>query len=143
VTDTVPTPVVRLDLAARPESVVLARLAAAGIAARAGATDEEIADLKLAVSEICTNAVVHGHGTTGDSVVAVSYILEPSGMLTVEIVDSGGGFEPDVAETRPGEHRPLGLAISRAVTDELDVRSGPGGSRVVFSKHLGRQSSTS
>lgn len=129
---------VRLDLAPRAENVVLARLAAAGIAAYAHATDEEIADLKLAVSEICTNAVMHGRGASGDEAVVVRYTLAPDGVLTVEVADTGPGFDPETAESRPGETKPLGLAISRAVADDLRVTTGPSGSTVVFSKRLGR-----
>lgn len=131
---------VRLDLAPRPENVVLARLAAAGVAAYAHATDEEIADLKLAVSEICTNAILHGRGASGDDAVVVSYRLASDGVLTVEIADTGPGFDPETAGSRPGETRPLGLAISRAVADDLRVTTGPSGSTVVFSKRLGRPS---
>src|SRR5262249_25797738 len=49
---------VELTLPVRPESVALARLALAGVAAIAGASAADAADLKLAVSEVCTSVVL-------------------------------------------------------------------------------------
>lgn len=130
---------VELRLAARAENVALARLALAGVAAAAAASPDETADLKLAVSEVCTNAVLHAYdeGEPGD--VVLRYTVG-DGVLTVEVVDTGSGFDPTPLEPDPARAVPggsLGLAIARAVTDDLRIESGAGGSRIVFSKRLG------
>ena len=58
----------------------------------AGASREETADLKLAVSEICTNAVLHAYGGAADGGVVLRYSVADD-VLTVEISDSGAGFD--------------------------------------------------
>lgn len=128
---------VELRISALPENVALARLALAGVASVAGASREETADLKLAVSEICTNAVLHAYGDTTDGGVVLRYSVAGN-LLTVEISDSGHGFDSQngaepVTVPREGT---LGLSIARAVTDEFAIESDGGGTRVVFSKRL-------
>jgi serine/threonine-protein kinase RsbW len=131
------TSTVELRISARPENVALARLALAGVASVAGASHEETADLKLAVSEICTNAVLHAYGGATDGGVVLRYSVAGD-VLTVEVSDSGAGFDPKngtepVSTPRDGT---LGLSIARAVTDEFAIESNGGGTRVVFSKRL-------
>ena len=50
-----------LRMAPRPENLALARLALAGVGTVAGAGESDIADLKLAVTEACTNAILHAY----------------------------------------------------------------------------------
>jgi serine/threonine-protein kinase RsbW len=132
---------VELRIAAKAENIALARLALSGVASAVGASADVVADLKLAVSEACTNAVQHGaveHAAseTGDgreSRIVLRFTVEP-GRLTVEIDDNGRGF----AETRvESDGAGLGLTIIRAVTDELTIESGERGSRVTFVKRSG------
>jgi serine/threonine-protein kinase RsbW len=131
------TSTVELRISARPENVALARLALAGVASVAGASHEETADLKLAVSEICTNAVLHAYGDATDGGVVLRYSVAGD-VLTVEVSDFGAGFDPKngaepVSTPRDGT---LGLSIARAVTDEFAIESNSEGTRVVFSKRL-------
>ncbi len=124
---------VELRIAAEAENIALARLALSGVAAAVGAPPDVVADLKLAVSEACTNAVQHArlHPIDGrDSRIALRFTVEP-GRLTVEIDDNGQGFGPTRAES---DGAGLGLTIIRAVTDELTIESGEHGSRVTFVK---------
>jgi serine/threonine-protein kinase RsbW len=135
---------VRLTIPAKPEYITLGRLALAGLALLRPEqfTAEVLGDVKLALTEACTNSVRHAYGVGGGSV-AITYELYPE-HLVVEVVDDGGGFErgqqvvtqPDgVDELSVGG---LGLAIIDAISDELaiDKRSG-GGSTLRFVKHLG------
>jgi serine/threonine-protein kinase RsbW len=135
---------VELFIAARAENVALARLALVGVATSVEASPEEIADLKLAVSEVCTNAVVHAYRDTEGYVLL--RFTAADGTVTVEVADTGVGFDPaalppqaDGDEATPVSAR-LGLVITRAIADELSVESGDAGSRVVFSKRLGSAS---
>jgi anti-sigma regulatory factor (Ser/Thr protein kinase) len=129
---------VEVCLAARPENVALARLALAGVAAMSEATVEEVADLKLAVSELCTNAVVHAY-EDGDGYVLLRFTTAGD-TLTVEVADAGTGFVElvDASSAARAEGGGLGLVIARAIADELSVESGKDGSRIVLSKRLGR-----
>jgi serine/threonine-protein kinase RsbW len=131
---------VELRMAARAENVALARLALSGVAAAARASAADIADLKLAVSEACTNAVQHAYpgGDAGDGWIVVRFTVE-DGALTVEVEDTGVGFDPATVAAAPERAEPeggMGLAILRAVTDEHEVESGASGTRIVFSKRL-------
>jgi serine/threonine-protein kinase RsbW len=130
---------VELRIAARAENVALARLALTGVAAVAGLRDDDVADLKLAVSEVCTNGVLHAYadrGEEGDPVVVIRYTVSDDA-VTVEVLDSGIGFDPQAALVELGSHQPeghLGLALARAVTDDLEIETGDAGTKVTFSK---------
>ena len=115
--------VVRLDFPAKPDYLLLARLALSGLARTLPLDEEEVADLKLAVTEACGNAVRHAY-EGDDGSVAVSYIIGPS-TLELIVEDRGTGIsEPDDL-SEEGEPEPLeggmGMAIIRAVVDEVDV----------------------
>ena len=126
---------IELRIPALPESVALARLALGAIAAVVDLPPESAEDLKLAVSETCTNAVVHAYPDESErSQVTVRYTVAGES-LTVEVLDSGVGFDPSTATStlsRNGSPSQMGLAIARAVTDEFEIESGPAGTRVVF-----------
>jgi serine/threonine-protein kinase RsbW len=131
---------VELRIAARAENVALARLALTGVAAVAGLRDEDVADLKLAVSEVCTNGVLHayadGRAEAGDQIVVIRYTVSDDA-VTVEVLDSGIGFDPDAVLVELGSHQVeghLGLALARAVTDDLEIETGDAGTKVTFSK---------
>ncbi|MGE5272523.1 MAG: ATP-binding protein [Verrucomicrobiota bacterium] len=132
-----------LTLDARPENLALTRLALAGVAANAGASREIVADLKLAVTEACTNAIQHAYGgsDTAGSIV-VRYTGEP-GMLSIEIEDSGYGFEPDAPPDtigRNGAGNGMGLMIIRVLTDELDISNTGSGTRLRLVKRFSPES---
>jgi serine/threonine-protein kinase RsbW len=130
---------VRLTIPARPEYITLGRLALTAIAGVQPVSDETLHDLKLALTEACTNSVRHAYedGRVGN--VEIVYELEPD-RLTVEVGDEGAGFE--LAERPEGgngelEEGGLGIAIIRALADEVEI--GPraeGGSRLRFVKFL-------
>jgi len=130
---------VRLTIPARPEYITLGRLALTAIAGVRPLSDETLHDLKLALTEACTNSVKHAY-QDGSGSVDIVYELHGD-RLTVEVGDAGSGFETrddtaavvgDLAEGG------LGIAIIRAVTDEVQIgkREG-GGSRLRFVKLLG------
>ena len=126
-----------LTLDARPQNLALIRLALAGAAANAGAPREVVSDLKLAVTEACTNVIQHAYG--GDAAageIVVRYTVE-RGMLAVEVEDTGSGFELDAppgGRDRNGGGN--GLMIIRVLTDELSVASAGTGTRVAFVKRF-------
>ncbi len=129
---------VRLTIPARPEYITLGRLALTAIAGVRPVSDEALHDLKLALTEACTNSVKHAYDDEGRGSVDIVYELEPD-RLAVEVGDAGTGFDPHDTETGAGELEEggLGIAIIRAVTDEVEIaeREG-GGSRLRFVKFL-------
>jgi serine/threonine-protein kinase RsbW len=118
-------PVVRLSFPAKADYLLLARLALAGIARSLPLDQEELADLKLAVTEACGNAVRHAYGADGGSVEVVFVVGSDSLEMVVE--DQGSGIdEADEEEPEPLEGG-MGMSIIRAVMDDVDVRDGKDG----------------
>jgi len=137
-TDSLSSGVVALKIPAKPEYIALARLALSGLAQVQPVEPETLADLKLALTEACSNSVRHAYHEGRDGTVDVRYELNGS-TLTVEVVDEGRGFDVDATvDGGLGEldEGGLGLAIIRALTDELAIDSHERGSRLRFAKHL-------
>jgi len=130
---------VRLTIPARAEYITLCRLALTGIARLRELSDELLADLKLALTEAASNSVRHAYGDADVGVVQISYQLFPD-RLVIEVVDEGEGFDPVAAEDNAGElsEGGLGIAIIRAIADEVEIGAQPGGkgSRLRFEKAL-------
>jgi serine/threonine-protein kinase RsbW len=129
---------VRLTIPAKAEYIALVRLALSGLSRLHPLSEETLGDLKLAVTEACTNSVRHGY-SSGEGTVEIVYELQPD-RLVVEVADDGPGF--DAAGDRPNDENlaegGLGIAIIRAVSDEFEAgdRAGGRGSRLRFAKLL-------
>jgi serine/threonine-protein kinase RsbW len=129
---------VRLTIPAKAEYITLVRLALSGLSRLRPLSEEALGDLKLAVTEACTNSVRHGYGN-GEGAVEVVYELQPD-RLVVEVADDGPGF--DAAGDRPTDENlaegGLGIAIIKAVSDEFEAgdRSDGRGSRLRFVKFV-------
>ena len=130
---------VALTIPARAEYIALCRLALTGIARTRALQDEVIADPKLALTEACSNSVRHAYEQGRDGIVEVSYRLARD-RIEVEVSDDGAGFDPAVIQRAQQDldEGGLGIAIIRAVTDELEIGPNPngGGSRLRFAKYL-------
>jgi serine/threonine-protein kinase RsbW len=130
---------VRLTIPARAEYITLCRLALTGIGRLRELSDELLADLKLALTEAASNSVRHAYGDTDVGVVQISYELFPD-RLVIEVTDEGEGFDPADAEGNADElsEGGLGIAIIRAIADEVEIGAQPGGkgSRLRFEKAL-------
>ena len=130
---------VRLTIPARAEYITLCRLALTGIARLRSLSDELLADLKLALTEAASNSVRHAYDGDDAGVVDISYELLPD-RLVIEVTDDGEGFDPNEAEGPADElsEGGLGIAIIRAIADEVEIGSQPGGrgSRLRFEKAL-------
>ena len=131
---------VRLTIPARAEYITLCRLALTGIGRFRELSDELLADLKLALTEAASNSVRHAYGDQDPGVVEISYELF-SDRLVIEVTDEGEGFDPVAAEVTGDElsEGGLGIAIIRAIADEVEIGAQPGGkgSRLRFEKALG------
>jgi serine/threonine-protein kinase RsbW len=131
--------IVALTIPARAEYIALCRLALTGVARTRALQAEVVADLKLALTEACSNSVRHAYEEGRDGVVQISYQLSED-RIEVEVRDDGAGFDPAVLERAQQalDEGGLGIAIIRAVTDELDIGPNPsgGGSRLRFTKYL-------
>lgn len=125
-----PEQVVQLSFPAKADYLLLARLALAGVVRSLEVDAELLADLKLAVTEACGNAVRHAYAGDGGSV-EVAFVVSGD-RLQMIVEDQGAGIEPE-ALRREEEPRDaplegaMGMAIIRAIVDELDVTRGADG----------------
>jgi serine/threonine-protein kinase RsbW len=128
---------VRLTIPARPEYITLCRLALTGISRLRPLSDEVLADLKLALTEAASNSVRHAYGDEG-GLVEIVYELHPD-RLEIEVADEGSGFQIDnEASAESLSEGGLGIAIIRAIADDLQIGPRPDGtgSRLRFIKTL-------
>jgi serine/threonine-protein kinase RsbW len=130
---------VRLTIPAKPEYITLSRLALAGLSRVRTLPDDTLADLKLALTEACSNSVRHAY-ENGEGHVDISFELHDD-RLVVEVADDGAGFDVDGAGKGDDQELTeggLGIAIIRSIADEVEIGGGPGGrgSRLRFVKRL-------
>jgi len=129
---------VRLCIPAKPEYISLGRLALTGLSRVRSFPVDILADLKLALTEACTNSVRHAYDG-GEGMVEIRYELYPD-RLVVEVTDTGEGFDHDAVEAEETDELSeggLGIAIIQALADELEIgRPNGGGSRLRFVKQL-------
>ena len=129
---------IRLTIPAKAEYIALGRLALTGIARLRPLTAEDLGDLKLALTEACTNSVKHAYDEPGGTV-GITYELYDD-RLVVEVVDQGEGFDHAAAgangQVGIGESG-LGLAIIQAVADDVEIADrAEGGASLRFVKRI-------
>jgi serine/threonine-protein kinase RsbW len=124
---------VKLTLPARPENVSVIRHVLGAFAEALRLPDDLIEDLRLAVTEACTNVVRHAYPADVAGPVEIS-IRPTDDVVSVVVADHGRGIGTSSDTTGPG----LGLPLIAAIADEVDLQPVPGGgSRVAmtFARH--------
>ena len=138
-----PENLMRASFTSRSVNEGLARSLVASFAALADPTVEELCDIKTAVSEAVTNAIVHGYRDTMGQVY-IAAALYPGDRLVITVRDRGCGIA-DVAKAREplfttcstGERAGLGFAVMEELMDKVKVRSRLGeGTTVVMERAL-------
>jgi serine/threonine-protein kinase RsbW len=119
---------VKLTLPARPENVAVVRHVLGAFAESIRLPDELIEDLRLAVTEACTNVVRHAYPDGDPGAVEIS--IEPrEERVRIVVADAGRGIGTSSDTSGPG----LGLPLIAAIADTVDLQSVPdGGSRVAM-----------
>jgi len=133
---------IAFEFLSRSANEAFARGAVACFAAQLDPTLEELGDIKTAVSEAVTNAIVHAYPDNLGRIVVKARVLEGS-ILEISVRDWGRGI-PDVDRARQplfttgGEERSgMGFTIMESFMDKLSVRSGEGkGTRVVMRRRI-------
>ena len=134
-----------LEFPSRSANGGFLRTAAACFAAQLDPTLEEVNDIKTAVSEAVTNAIVHAYPDTLGKIVVKLRIREDHA-LEIVVKDWGVGIE-DIAQARTplfttgGEERSgMGFTIMESFMDTLKVRSVPGkGTTVTMGRKIARR----
>ena len=127
---------IKMEISANPEYVSIIRLTTSGIANKVGFCLDDIEDLKVAISEACTNAIKHSL----DDKFLVEFSILNNG-LSIEVQDKGTGYdvdslqEPDLANPKEGG---LGLFIIKTLMDEVNTISNTDeGTTIKMTKYLG------
>ncbi len=132
-----------LEFESKSENEKFARVTVAAFATRLNPILEELADLKTAVSEAVTNAIVHGY-EEGEGIVYLDCIIEDN-VVTVIVEDKGVGI-PDVEKakeplytTKPEQDRSgMGFMFMEVFMDEVYIESKVGeGTTVIMKKKIG------
>ena len=125
-----------------PQNVALARVVVAGVAAEGDILLSELDEIKVAVSEAVSNAIIHGYLNDEEKMVDMEVTLSGR-MLTVLVRDYGTGIEDIALAMRPNysqieERLGLGFCFMQSFMDGVDVRSRLGeGTTVTLTKSLG------
>ena len=135
----------KLTFLSRSANESFARAAVAAFAAQLDPAVDELADLRTAVSEAVTNAIVHGYRDTPETgSIAITVSILAGRAVKIEIKDKGCGI-PDVGQARQplyttdaaGERSGMGFTVMESFTDGVRVSSKPGkGTTVTMVKVL-------
>ena len=116
---------IKMEISANPDFVSIIRLTTSGIANKIGFSIDDIEDMKVAVSEACTNAIKH----SDDKSVSITYTILENG-LDIESIAT-----PDL--TQPKENG-LGLFIIQTLMDDVKIESKDNqGTIIKMTKYLG------
>lgn len=137
---------IEMKIPAKPEYLSVIRLSVSGIANRMGFSYDEIEDIKVAVTEACTNSVDHAYPDTKGQI-KVTFVVY-SDRLEVIVLDNGQSFDiqAEIEEIGPIEANTsidelseggLGLFLIKSLMDKVEI-IGQSGVTVTMTKLLNR-----
>lgn len=127
----------RLEFAAEPEYISTARLFAAAVARHFGCEEDDVQDVKVGISEACTNAVkAHLTSVAPGPVAVVVRALEDR--VEFNVLDKGGGISADRPKPAASDvdglgESGIGIHIIKALFPDADLSNVNGGTSVRFS----------
>ena len=110
-------PAVSLELPAEAESLMVVRQAVTGVAEARGVPDQRRDDMRIAVSEACTNVVMHAYPETR-GIISVGLWTDDDGGLVIRVTDSGRGTSPGLG---------IGLQLMATLADDIHLSTPDGG----------------
>ncbi|MBZ4663206.1 MAG: anti-sigma factor [Caloramator sp.] len=130
----------KLEFPSKSVNESFARVVVAAFASQLDPTLEELSDVKTAVSEAVTNAIIHGYEDT-EGMVTLRCKIEDN-KLTIEVEDNGKGIEnvelarQPLYTSRPElERSGMGFTVMETFMDSVEVFSEPGkGTKVIMTK---------
>jgi len=131
-----------LEFSSRRENVAFSRIAVAALAAQLDFTLSDLEEIKVAVSEAVTNAIIHGYENHPDCMVRLEIKIVEE-FMEIEIIDTGKGIKDITRALEPAystdpERMGLGFAFMQSFMENLNVSSSPGkGTRVKMSRRAG------
>lgn len=136
------TDILKFSIPGKPEYVGTVRLAISSLANSAGFDIEAVEDIKVAVSEACTNVVCHGRSNREECYEVACEVGD--GRIIISIVDRAGGYDMakykrPVMDCACPKEGGLGIFIIKALMDEVDIISELGtGTSIKMVKYLNR-----
>jgi len=138
-----------IEMDSRPENIAFARVVVAGFIAPLDPSVDEVSDIKTAVSEAVTNAIIHGYPNDLPQQSSIVRMTMTSGggkgrTITIEVADDGVGIA-DIATAREPlfttkaelERSGLGFTVMESFMDSVTVESTPGtGTKITLAKNL-------
>lgn len=133
----------KLEFVSKSSNEAFARVVAAAFVSQLDPTLEEMADVKTAVSEAVTNAIIHGYENKYGIIKMICRQYDKS--VEIEITDEGKGIEDIEQAMQPlytskpdMERSGMGFTVMESFMDKLEVRSTPGvGTTVMLYKKFG------
>jgi len=120
-----------LQFSSKSSNESFARIVAAAFVSQLDPTVEELADVKTAVSEAVTNAIIHGYENKSGNITLSCKLYENSAEITIR--DEGNGIEDielarqPLYTSRPElERSGMGFTVMESFMDKVDVISSPG-----------------
>lgn len=136
---------IRLQIPAQADYIDIVRICLYGIASKMSFSYEDIEDMKVAVSEACNNAVLHGSQAANDNRIDISFEAGEAG-LTVKVHNNGPAFvyseaaekaaplqADEISELPVGG---LGIYLMEALMDEVTVHTTETGTEVILTKFI-------
>lgn len=135
---------VTVELIALPENERFARMVASAFTMPFDPTMEEMTEIKTAVSEAVSNAVIHAYGSSGEGTIKMELKCNAKGVITIIVEDYGVGIEDIEAARAPlfttsalEERSGMGFTIMESFMDKMLVESEKDkGTRVTLVKIL-------
>lgn len=129
-----------LEFTSKSSNEAFARIAAAAFASQLDPTLEELADIKTAVSEAVTNAIIHGYENKNGVVKMSCKLYEYS--IEIAVIDRGKGIEDIELARQPlytskpeMERSGMGFTVMESFMDKIEIKSEPGvGTSVIMFK---------
>lgn len=122
----------RLDFPAIPENEAFARVVVSGFMLPLNPTLEQLADVKTAVSEAVTNAIIHGYGGRRGTV-RLHGAYTDEGLLYIDVIDRGRGIadierarQPFFTTDQGQERSGMGFTVMESFMDKVEVKSAVG-----------------
>jgi len=128
-----------IEFSSLPVNVAFARVAAGAFASQLDFTLNDLEELRVAVSEAVTNAIVHGYAGSSDRTVRLQALIEGES-LTIVVEDQGIGIEDIEKALEPAystdpERMGLGFSFIQSFSDTFHLDSTPGrGTRVTMTR---------
>lgn len=134
----------KLQFLNRSENESFARTAVAAFIAPLDPTVEELTEIKTAVSEAVSNAIIHAYGDKDNEMITVECLIEQDRRVIIIVTDNGIGIEDvelarePLFTSKPDEERSgMGFTVMESFMDKLEVESTPGiGTKVIMIKKL-------